>query len=119
MECEVWKYVQHVNRLSSLPYILTTYGKRWEMDWQHIQDNQHILYTPLYEGKMIYLYNHHYGINPLEGNHPNNASLPLPTLTQLQNTNFQVVPYYWVEKRLVEEKLKNESARRSDMGMDS
>ena len=46
-------------------------------------------YVPLYEGKMIYLYNHHYGINPLFGNHPNNASLPLPTLGKIANCKRQ------------------------------
>lgn len=96
--------------MSNDSHLFRTYAQLMENEgkWSGntIQDSQHTLYTPLYEGKMIYLYNHHYGINPLEGEHPNNASLPLPTIAQLQNPNFQVVPYYWIEKRLVEEKLK-------------
>ncbi len=61
-------------------------------------------YIPLYEGKMIYLYNHHYGVNPLDGPHPNNASLPLPPLEELQDPYSSIIPYYWIEKKYMDNK---------------
>ena len=69
-----------------------------------------IIYVPLYEGKMIYLYDHHYGINPLHGPHPNNASLPSPSISEMQNPNSHIIPYYWINKQLVDErKIKRNS----------
>ncbi len=62
-------------------------------------------YVPLYEGKMIGLYNHHYGVNPTSGPHPNNASLPTPSEEELQNVNLPLVPYYWINKSEVDNKL--------------
>lgn len=65
-----------------------------------------IKYIPVYEGKMIYLYNHHYGVNPTEGSHPNNASLPLPSIEDLQNPYSSIVPYYWIDKKYMDNKKK-------------
>ena len=62
------------------------------------------VYVPLYEGKMIYLYNHHYGEFSKFGEHPNNASLPEPSLETLQDPNSSIVPYYWIKQSDVEEK---------------
>lgn len=56
------------------------------------------VYVPLYEGKMIYLYNHHYGEFPKFGEHPNNASLPEPSLEVLQDVNSAIIPYYWIKR---------------------
>jgi len=63
-----------------------------------------VVYVPLYEGKMIYLYNHHFGINPTDGPHPNNASLPSPSIENLKDTYQNVIPYYWINKELWEAK---------------
>ena len=40
-------------------------------------------YVPLYEGKHIWIYNHHYGIFPIDGLRPN--SIPQTNLLMLQN----------------------------------
>ena len=63
------------------------------------------VYVPLYEGKMIGLYNHHYGINPIFGSHPNNASLPLPPINVLMDTHSSIVPYYWIRQEEVAKRL--------------
>ena len=62
------------------------------------------VYVPLYEGKMIYLFNHHYGEFSKFGEHPNNASLPEPSLRTLQNPYSSIVPYYWIKQSEVVEK---------------
>lgn len=86
-----------------------TYNKLTELGYNYnhgtfcLDDHN---YVPLYEGKMIHLYNHHYGLNPLSGPHPNNASLPLPSLEELQNPNSYIIPYYWIDSKFVKEKLR-------------
>ena len=71
----------------------------------YILDNKK--YIPLIEGKMIYLYNHHYGVNPIDGEHPNNASLPTPPLNVLQDPDSPISPYYWIEdKHMLRKKVK-------------
>ena len=95
--------------MSNDSYLFRTYAQLTEagatLDGNTFTTPEGEEYTPLYEGKMIYLYNHHYGINPLEGVHPNNASLPLPSLEELQDTNFHVVPFYWIKRQIVREKF--------------
>lgn len=61
------------------------------------------IYVPLYEGKMIGLYNHHYGIWPIEGERPNTISTPL--LTDLANPNSSTMPWYWVPLSEVKNRL--------------
>lgn len=51
-------------------------------------------YVPLYEGKMIWHYNHHYGTWPTEGERPN--SINMPSLDELSNPNSHIMPWYWV-----------------------
>ena len=61
------------------------------------------VYVPLYEGKHIWLYNHHYGEFPIEGKRPN--SIPPTSITDLQDTNAPLYPWYWVDKEEVKNKL--------------
>lgn len=68
-----------------------------------------LIFDPLYEGKMIGLYNHHYGEFPLFGPHPNNASLPEPSIETLSDPTSSVVPYYWIQNSDV-----NSKQRRTD-----
>lgn len=51
-------------------------------------------YVPLYEGKMIWHYNHHYGSWPTEGERPN--SINTPTEDDLANPDSCIMPWYWV-----------------------
>lgn len=62
------------------------------------------LYVPLYEGKMIWFYNHHYGEFPLEDvQRPN--SIPATSIETLKNPNSALRPWYWVKKEDVQTKL--------------
>lgn len=52
------------------------------------------IYVPLYEGKMIYLYNHHYGTWPTGGERPN--AIDMPSMEELSDPNSPIMPWYWV-----------------------
>lgn len=60
-------------------------------------------YVPLYEGKMIWHYNHHYGSWPIEGERPN--SINMPSETELENPDSCIMPWYWVPLSAVENSL--------------
>ena len=60
-------------------------------------------YVPLYEGKMIWHYNHHYGTWPTEGVRPN--SINMPSLDELSNPNSCIMPWYWVPLSAVKDRL--------------
>lgn len=78
-----------------------------EMGAQEIGDKfnaNDILYVPLYEGKMIWFYNHHYGEFPLENvQRPN--SIPATSIDTLKNPNSALRPWYWVKQEDVQAKL--------------
>lgn len=61
------------------------------------------LYVPLYEGKMIWHYNHHYGTWPTTGDRPN--TIDTPPLDELQDTSSSFMPWYWVPQNAVEDRL--------------
>lgn len=60
-------------------------------------------YVPLYEGKMIWHYNHHYGTWPTEGERPN--SINMPSLDELSNPDSCIMPWYWVPLSAVNDRL--------------
>ena len=60
-------------------------------------------YVPLYEGKMIWHYNHHYGSWPIEGERPN--SINMPSEAELANPDSCIMPWYWVPLSAVENRL--------------
>ena len=60
-------------------------------------------YVPLYEGKMIWHYNHHYGSWPIEGERPN--SINMPSETELANPDSCIMPWYWVPLSVVNDRL--------------
>lgn len=62
-------------------------------------------YVPLYEGKMIWHYNHHYGTWPTESERPN--SINMPSLDELSNPNSCIMPWYWVPLAAVNDRLVN------------
>lgn len=60
-------------------------------------------YVPLYEGKMIWHYNHHYGTWPTSGNRPN--SINTPPLSELSDPDSFIMPWYWVPLSAVDDRL--------------
>lgn len=67
------------------------------------------IYVPLYEGKMIWHYNHHYANWPTEGERPN--TVPTPTLEQLANPYDTPMPWYWIPQEEVENRLVKVDAK--------
>jgi len=62
------------------------------------------LYVPLYEGKMFWLYNHHYGEFPL-GDDLRPSSIPSTPKDTLSNPHSILRPWYWVKESDVQNKL--------------
>lgn len=60
-------------------------------------------FTPVYEGKMIWLYNHHYASWPIEGSRPN--SIPNVDLQELKDVDSKIIPWYWTSIQDVKNKL--------------
>lgn len=60
-------------------------------------------YIPLYEGKMIWHYNHHFGSWSTEGERPN--SINMPSEDELANPDSCIMPWYWVPLAAVKERL--------------
>lgn len=61
-------------------------------------------FVPLYEGKMIWFYNHHYGEFPMEDvTRP--SSIPSTHSDTLQDPYSALRPWYWVKEEDVESKL--------------
>lgn len=62
------------------------------------------MYLPLYEGKMFWLYNHHFGEFPEYGDkHP--ESIPSTELLTLQDADSKLSPWYWISESNVQSKL--------------
>ena len=67
-------------------------------------------YVPLYEGKMIWHYNHHYGTWPTSGERPN--AIDTPTTEELANPDASIIPWYWVPLTAVQDRLVKKSIDR-------
>lgn len=52
---------------------------------------------------MIWLYNHHFGTWPIEGERPN--TIATPSLTELQDPYSYIMPWYWVPQEEVKNRL--------------
>ena len=65
--------------------------------------NADIIYSPLLEGKMIWHYNHHYGEFPESGRRP--STIPNLSLDNLQDTDYPIIPWYWVPEMEVTSKM--------------
>lgn len=63
------------------------------------------VYVPLYEGKMISHYNHHYGTWPTGGERPN--VIDSPSLDEMQTSFSCVMPWYWLPEDEVLSNLKS------------
>lgn len=65
-------------------------------------------YVPLYEGKMFWLYNHHFGTYPIEGERPN--TIDLPSIEEMKDSDSTIMPWYWVKENLaIENQIKRDS----------
>lgn len=62
-----------------------------------------VRYVPLYEGKMLWHYHHHYGTWPTTGPRPNTISSP--SNAELANPHSHITPWYWVPEQAVSERL--------------
>lgn len=61
------------------------------------------IYVPLYEGKMFWLYNHHYASWPTDGTRPN--AIDETPVEILSEPNTCISPWYWVPQTEVEKRL--------------
>lgn len=106
------------NIIQNIPILLdeTTKQKYWDIRFItlfHMANDSHLFFKdsnkdrlPLYEAKMIWQYNHRFGT--YDGvNSRSSTHLPTPSLEQLCNPNFTILPWYWVSRNEVEKRLGN------------
>ncbi len=60
-------------------------------------------YVPLFEGKMFWLYNNHFGIYPPCRERPN--TIESPSIQDIVDPNYNAHPWYWIPQKEVESKL--------------
>lgn len=93
--------------LSTDSYLFRTYSQLIEegakLEGNTFRLKNGAIYVPLYEGKMIWHYNHHYGCWPIEGIRPN--AIDIPTIAKLSDPNDQIMPWYWVPIEEVQNRL--------------
>lgn len=80
---------------------LTERGAKLNNKGEFILENQE--YLPMYEGKMIWLYNHHFGTWPIDGNRPNVTETPSDN--ELASPDSIITPWYWILSNELDEKL--------------
>ena len=99
--------------MSNDSYLFRTYQQLTEsgaaMSGNRFTLPDRTVYVPLYEGKMIWYYDHHYGMMPTTGNHPDSAKLPSPSLDEYRNVNSPLHPYYWIEQTITSNVLVKEN----------
>lgn len=67
-----------------------------------------IKFVPIYEGKMIWFYNHHFATWPTGGDRPN--SIPNVELKDLSNPSSSILSWYWSPLEDVQSKLEKVDA---------
>ena len=92
--------------MSTASYLFRTYSQLIA-EGAELTGNKFLLnnktYVPLYEGKMIWHYNHHYADWPIDGERPN--TVPTPTSEQLANPYDTPMSWYWVSQEEVDNRL--------------
>ena len=100
------KFARHFD-MSNDSELFRTYNQLTHLDaiqkGKNFVTNNGELYYPLYEGKMIWNYNHHYGKWPTEGDRPN--SINSPSLEELMDPNSKLYPWYWVPQSEVNKRF--------------
>lgn len=93
--------------MSTDSYLFRTYAQLTEagatLDGNVFTTAEGEEYVPLYEGKMIWHYNHHYGTWPTEGERPN--AINMPATEELENPDSSIMPWYWVPLSAVSNSL--------------
>lgn len=92
--------------MSNDSHMFRTYAQLIESGAKYEAPNFNLdgeIYVPLYEGKMIWHYNHHYGTWPTEGERPN--TIDTPSLEELAAPNSNIIPWYWVPLSEVKNRL--------------
>ncbi len=94
--------------MSNESHLFRTYNQMLN-DGAKLQENLFVLpdgaiYVPLYEGKMIWLYNHHYGSWPTDGDRPN--AIDLPSIEHLSDPFDYIMPWYWIPLAEVKNHLR-------------
>lgn len=84
--------------MSNDSYLFHTYEQLIQQD-ASLEGNRFIqsdgtIFVPLYEGKMMWHYNHHYGTWPTSGERPN--AIDSPSLENLANPDGNIMPWFWV-----------------------
>jgi hypothetical protein len=69
---------------------------------QFVRDNER--YLPLYEAKMIWQFDHRFGSYQHVADR-SSTSLPTPDSASYADPRFVTLPWYWVDSRLVDERL--------------
>ena len=67
-----------------------------------------IRYVPVYEGKMIWFYNHHYASWPTEGDRP--SSIPNVPNEELADPNSHIYAWYWTPIEDMKSKMEKRDA---------
>lgn len=77
-------------------------------DWVSV-DRPNDRYVPIYEGKMIFFYNHRYGTFPFEKEKVGTdyREIPHPDNQTLADPNFEPDARYWVPAQVLNEKMSN------------
>lgn len=92
--------------MSNDSHLFRTYAQLMESGAKYEAPNFNLdgeIYVPLYEGKMIWHYNHHYGTWPTEGDRPN--TIDTPAIEELSNSSSCIMPWYWVPMSEVKNRL--------------
>jgi hypothetical protein len=68
-------------------------GNIWR-DAEHVERK----YFPLYEGKMVYIYDHRHGtFQGLDVRPGRGGTIPNPDFNLKSDRTYEVLPWYWVE----------------------
>ncbi|WP_316201280.1 MULTISPECIES: Eco57I restriction-modification methylase domain-containing protein [unclassified Bradyrhizobium] len=78
-------------------------GNCWRK--QNDSDQTVDIFVPVYEAKMINLYDHRFGDGGKLSVRPNNSPWPHPTDDELINVDYEILPWYWVNEREAERRL--------------
>lgn len=95
--------------MSNDSHLFRTYQQLTEsgatLDGNRFTLSDGMVYVPLYEGKMIWYYNHHYGTWPTDGDRPN--AIDSPSLGEMQDPTSCIMPWYWIPETEVNAKIES------------
>ncbi len=102
------RFMQGTFNMASDSGLFRTRGELAQAGWtlkgnRFVKDGQMML--PLYEAKMVDLYNHRSGSYDAAAHGERPHRLPTPTDQQLADPHYVPLPFYWVAEGDVEEKL--------------